>query len=433
MGNFRVTFSGPPGSGLTPVTSELIPIFPAGGPVLRPDIQGLPAFTNQSINFALASVLQAAVPGGASFTWPGTSLKAWRLTGPSFPVANQSCWHGYAEGGVDLSLPWGPAGDMYTVRQSIAFGGYRLMDFQMDVGIGNVRSSPGAEVTCFSQNPATPQRLYYPSGSNLLGLHTGSMTQDFSQGGMPSTDQWLQCSRNDTVITADSKASGLVWYLRNGVFVQRTFSGLDEHYLTNEGDYIVTNSSSSTVWNTTNNTIAARPAFGAGGFFHVPSLRNCVGACWEDAGGPGQPVARIDMNPLANVNIGTTSYYASDRHSCGNWWQPDSILPGGDYRKQWVMHSCFNQNIATMPSAILFNRADNGNGAAIKFLLHHYSKLNGIPANAGSPSFTYQYYSAPRGQLSGDGRLLLLDSNMNNSGRVDSFLIQMPLAVQATV
>ena len=166
------------------------------------------------------------------------------------------------------------------------------------------------------------------------------------------------------------------------------------------------------------------PAPGQATFAHTGAARGYFLTSDVSTGGGRTPFWAVDPAAArAHWLISNLGGYYPDSHHSGQWVQSDFEL-GGDLKKQWVLRETYDFSFVGNGSSgvaegIALLTID---GLNFKLVAHHYSVKP--PALAG-PNFFY--YSQPRTTISIDGKVIMFDSNMNNSTRVDVFLIEVPI------
>ena len=367
-------------------------------------------------------------PSGWSYTDPTTGVRVWKVTTASVPQSNVSGGHDYSEGGQEVSLPWGANRDHYTIKVKLEGGGHWLVDFQVGVGLSNWRQpvrGPNTDLCwAFSSNPATPQLAYVVSGGAIYRINTATNTQ-VDGGGFPHSDTfagsaWLSGDRNDAWFTwMSSGTASVAWNAQTGARRTTSNSGLNEIRLSPDGDWALLAGEPSYWWRLSDGLVSAaiapvRPV-------HIAMLRGAMGLVMkvEDAVPPDVYRLQAGSSPSATDVAGGFAGY--NYHGSGTWHQSDAEL-GGNLLRQWALFSSYNMGPSaggfpvTDPSHLLQNamgyiRAD---GSDPRLLAHTYSLYNG------------QYWEMPRAKASPDGRLVLFDSNMQNSGRGDLFVAEVP-------
>jgi hypothetical protein len=405
--------------------------------VVRPaapaDPMLLPIATGQLPNTMAYQAL--AVPGrpaGFSYTDPSTAVRVWKVTSATVPVANGTAAHDYSEGGQEISRPWGPARDRYTIKVLLADrGAHWLVDFQLGVGFSNwrpiVRPPDGDLAWSFSNNAATPRIAYSVSGGRLYRIDT-STNSDAPLGPFPYADTfvsspWLSVDKNDLWFTwMKSSTTAVAW--NSQTRVRREFSDptLNEIRLHPDGDWAqpFVGNNNPRFWNLTSGEVT--PALEGLRLVHHATLRGGI-ALTMDVDDQIPPDAwRVQAGwPPGKVNISQSGFAGYAYHASGNWIQSDSEL-GGNLLHQWALFSSagigpgvgfpVNDPRHLLQNALGYIRAD---GSERRLLAHSYGLDDGV-----------YWGQAPRGKSSPDGRLVLFDSNMLASGRSDVFLVEVP-------
>jgi len=361
-------------------------------PTLLPEATGqLPASTAPGTSLS----------AGQSYDDPVTGIKVYKVTDGSTPLTNVRVIPDYAEGGPFISLPWGDP-QMYTlvmkVRRQVSTwfetDNY-LVDFNPSTGsFTNWRVFPGGNgdiTSSFSNNPNTPQIIYYLNGETLHRYDTSSM-QNNDIGLFPHTFQtggrsgWLHQDMNDEWFTAMLYPTGLVavWNSNTNVEYTAEPSGINEPHLDRAGDwlYMIAPAFYPEYGQTLNSVVVMDLTDGSLTFPLVPNSHAATPAGYFVAADPFQnaPSPEIIYNPSIGVVETTNTLYASG-HRAGQW-----VVNNDPDLKQWYLISKFSDFATnTIQTGIGFVRVD---ASDIRLLAHHYS------VNAGS-----DYYAQPHATM----------------------------------
>jgi hypothetical protein len=398
-------------------------------PPPKPDLDALPVAAGQVPNLtAYAALNVPSRPSGWSYADPTTGVRVWKVTTASVPVANVSGGHDYSEGGQEVSLPWGPGRDRYTIKVKAEGGGHWLVDFQLGVGLSNWRRPVVAPSTdlcwSFSNNPATPQVAYVKNGGTLYRINTATNAR-VDGNGFPHADTfaqsaWLSVDKNDAWFTwMSGTTSAVAWNAQTNV--RRTYSdpGLNEIRLHPDGDWaLLAMEPSSRSWNLATGAVSGPFTFRP---VHNASLRGGIVVAMDvDAAIPPDAM-RVQAGATPTATSIADGFAGYAYHGSGNWIQSDTEL-GGNLLRQWALFASYDTGPSwggfpvtdprhKLQNALGYIRAD---GSDMRLLAHSYSPWNG------------QYWEIPRAKPSPDGRLVLFDSNMQLSGRGDLFLVEVP-------
>ena len=412
-----------------------------GEPVLK-TINGV-TVPGSTINIGALPAVAAAnttaykaldVPGmaaGTAFSDPVTGTRTVKLTSNGTPGSTQF-WTIYATQGLQISQPWGPSLNQYT----IAFidsspGNLHLCDYTIGGTASNYRTVPGggAGRVSFSRLAGQAQIMYIQSGSQLSRYNTAT-NATANTGIFPiawSTDSspncWLQLNQaetwatglnpNDSAVTAVNTTTGKV--------ITQTLGGIDELYSGYNNVALIncdsggSGATAAYVWNLdTNKLTSLGLPFGNMPYIsHCPSMRGFWISTDTVTGNGGMPLYKINEDG-SHSQLSTFQGYFGQWHCCGHWKQSAGM-------DQYILYSMWaapsNGWTSSLEYALVFVRSDNGSTAVLG---HSYSVL--------PPAATDAYWSQPHASQSTDGRLVIFTSNMLNSSRDDVFLMEVPVA-----
>jgi len=387
------------------------------------DITRLPAATGQHPNVAAWNALD--VPGlqaGGSYLDPTTGVRVWKLTSPTVPQPNDGAGHDYGDGPVQVSREWG--GGKHTVLVRVGDLGYWLVDLERGVGLSNWRrmpsgAAPGGDLHwSFSKNPLTPQIAYSFTGNQLVRVNTATGTVE-NTGNFPVTlpaGTWLQQDQFDEWFVKLSGSSQVVaWNSGTNQVITQSLDGLDEPHLEGHGRYVaMITEGGARIWDLQTNTVSDS-GWRVWTFHHNASMLGH----WISVHVDG-PVFNFRLEPAGDDDpVGVNIFepgMATYQHGAGQWVQPD--VPEDE---QYAVISSYG-NLANggeiwtgalLKAAIGFLRSDGGDA---RLLAHAYVVYdNG------------DYWELPKATPSPDGKVVIFDSDMQNSGRYDLFLVEVPV------
>lgn len=371
------------------------------------------------------------MPAGSSYLDPVSGVRVWKLTSASFPSSGNHT-HDYAEGGNEVSLPH--TGNTRSVLVSYSAGNYYIIDFTPGVGVSNARAlngnfSPRGDLAfTFSNNPATPNYAYVGNGNSIVRFdYRSNFMVAVPGGGWPVTGAdggstyWLQQSKNDSFFTwmVGSTTNVRGYEPSTGTMKAHNDSYIDEPRIDREGRYICFSGDSGgngnlgKVWDWLNNTLVytgggsnnAKPCA------HLGALRGYwTNANWD----VGSTMIRHMATANQEVNFGNT-WGGNPGYCSSNWIQLEGAYGNFD---QWFLsypYTGYPSNALGQGALVLCTvngDATQPNGRR-RYLCHSY--------NSSGAYFQYTW-----GKFSPDGLYVLFSSNMNGSGRWDSFLAEMP-------
>jgi len=340
------------------------------------------------------------------------------------PASNPKAFNDYSEAGPYISRPWG-GGNRYTITFLGDFIGRWMVDYEYGVGvIGGSYRQPrvgGGDLTfSFSNVASTPQIAYGFAGSSLQRLNTATNTLA-NTGNFPhqlpgGTNEWLQQDKNDIWFVWMNSGSLYAWNSQTNVQLTRAFSGLDEPHLELDGRYVLAVTGGGTVWDLQTNTVqSVSPPSGRSfgnnyTFGHASTGRERFTAIDWFSGG-GNPTWFYDPRNNANTLVTDMGGYPMANHRAGRWIQENLA----DLDEQWYLISVFEAS-GRIPNGIAFIRGRPGGGYEERLVGHHYSRWRDVD----------DYRSQPHGTVSPDGRLVLYESTMQSTSRVDVFALEVP-------
>lgn len=391
---------------------------PAPGAVLDPT--RLPVAAGQA---PVGSGFARAVAAGQTYQDPNTQVTVLKLTDAATPVANGGMYHGYSEGGPNISLPWtGADGEVYY---TVKVGGWLADVRYRTLTPGNWRRHPGdGEIgLAFSLNPATPRVAYVVTdwSAKRVERYNTATNRVENQGPFPWVPaaegqylNWLQVNLNDQWLVGMYNSNHTLVALRLSDGAERSVTSAaagvatDEPHLDREFPVVYITGDvdpDHRTWHLTDGRLTSPPdPENINEDSHSAPLRGkIVAVSWRaDA-----IVATTHTGAVSRVVTPSPTDWSGDYHLAGQWVQdnPDEYFA----LDQWLRDGA---GFRLRRGFIGLASARTGD---VRLLVH--SDVAGGSygqGGQGHPSF------AP------DGRLLLWTSNMNNSGRFDTFLARLP-------
>lgn len=372
------------------------------------------------------------VPGmgaGTAFSDPVTGTRTVKVTASGTPTSGQFCTI-YATQGLQISQPWGPNENQYTIAFINTGANVYLCDYTAGGTTTNYRAGPGgAGRVSFSRLAGQAQIMYFQSGSQLSRYNTAT-NSTANTGIFPiawSTDSspncWLQLNQAETWATGLNPNDSAVTAVntKTGKVITQTLNGIDELY-SGYNDVALINcdaggsgATAAYVWNLDTNTLTSLglPYGNMPYISHCPSMRGFWISTDTVTGNGGMPLFKINEDG-SHSQVSTFQGYYGQWHGCGHWKQSAGL-------DQYMLYSMWDAPsggwTASLEYALVFARCDNGSTAVLG---HHYSVL--------PPASTNSYWSQPHATQSTDGRIVLFGSNMFNGPRLDVFLMEVPIS-----
>ena len=412
------------------ITVQAVPPPPPAG---VPDPTLLPVASGQAPNNAAYNALNVpGQPAGFSYNDPTTNVRIWKVTSATFPVVNTGAGHDYSEGAQEVSRGWGLNNNTHTIH-IITFtasgADHWLVDFTRGVGFSNYRRltvQPARDLCVAFSNIVGQERiLYIHTGSQLVRYNSATMQVE-NTGYFPLVHgayTWLQQDKTDTWFAGLEPDNITVWVWNSQTNEVRTDyeSWTNEPYLERDGRYLTITSggpyTTTRVWDLLTNTLG--PVQGPPTYqFH--DSHSAAARGFTIALDPnGTAEQRYDI--VSGPQLTMTQIYANnggDSHHSGNWIQSDAEL-GNNLLRQWTYVSGESgpeyayYNTLQWKLAVGIQRSD---GSDQRLLLHHYD-----------PSPYPNYFDLPLGKPSPDGKVVVFNSKMNQQGRWDLFVAEVPL------
>lgn len=412
-GGATITASSEGRSGTAAVTVNAAP--PPGAaadPTLLPRATGQrPAAGSYGRNLA----------AGQTYVDPNSGATVLKLTSASVPVANGGMYHGYSEGGPNISQPWtGTDGQIYytakvgewlvDVRYSaLTTLNWRRVNYDGEIGFA------------FSLNSATPRIAYVVNGKRVDRYNTatnaientGNWPWNVSAAG--TGVDWLQSQLNDTWFVAMIQSNSTVVAFRPSDGVQRAFTegaagvSIDEPHIDREFPYVYLSTNSSVQNKIVNLETGAytnpRDPSGINGDDHASPMRGKIVALTWMANG------FVSVDYLGNVRA-TGAVNPSPTDWSGDWHQA----------AQWVFN---NPN-----EYFVVDQWRGGGNNPIYLGMIGFVSLGGdvrLLAASDATGTSYTSGGQPHPTLSPDGKFVMWVTNMNGSSRYDTFIARVPV------
>ena len=356
---------------------------------------------------------------GQTYVDPNSGATVLKLTSASVPSSNSGMYHGYSEGGPNISQAWtGSDGQTYY---TLKVGGW-LVDVRYSTftPVNWRRVNYDGEIgLAFSMNPATPRIAYvvndkrvdrYNTATNAIE-NTGNWPWNISASG--TSPQWLQTQLNDTWIVAMLQSNQTIVAFRPSDGMQRSFTpaqagvSIDEPHLDREFP-VVYIAGGAPIKNKMFNLETAT--------FRTPSDPDGIGQDSHAAPLRGKLVAQGHWEANAIV--------ATDIN--GRVWPAVSPTPTdvtGDYHfaGQWIFNN---------PSEyfVVDQWASSGNYAIYKGMIGLVSISGDVRLLAAHHALGTSYAGGqPHPTLAQDGKVVMWTTNMGGSSRYDTFVVRVPV------
>ena len=357
---------------------------------------------------------------GRTYVDPNSGVTVLKLTDASTPSTNTGMYHGYSEGGPNISQPWtGTDSETYYTAK---VGGWLVDIRYRDLATSNWRRVDywGEIGFAFSLDPATPRIAYlvndkrvdrYNTATNAVE-NTGSWPWNISAAG--EYPQWLQTQLNDAWLVVMLQSTTTIVGFRTSDGFQRAVTPaqagvlIDEPHLDREFP-VVYISGDSPVKNKMVNLQT--------GAYTVPHDPNGWAQDSHQAPLRGKTVAQGHWQANAIV--------ATDR--LGNVRKVASPTPtdvNGDYHLagQWVFDNPNEYFVADQ-------WASNGSNAIYRGMIGFVSTSGDVRLLAAHDGTGTGYSTGgqPHPTLAPDGKFVMWTSNMNGSSRYDTFIARVPV------
>jgi len=389
-----------------------------GGPFIPGDTADptqLPAATGQH---PAAGNYGRSLSAGQTYVDPNSGVTVLKLTDASTPESNVGMYHGYSEGGPNISQPWiGTDSETYYTA--------KVDRWLVDIKIGTMTPSNWRQVSydgeigvAFSLNPATPRIAYLITGKRVDRYNTATNAIEntgqwpWNIAALGSSPDWLQTQINDTWLAAMLKSNQTVVAFRTSDGFERVITeagagvSIDEPHIDREFPYL---------YLSTNSGVENKIVNLNTGAYTDPD--NSEGINGDDHAAPlrGKIVALVYYIP----GIVAVDYQ-------GNVWAAVPTPPSdwsGDWHMagQWVFnnpHEYF----------VIDQWADVGDYPVYRGMMGFVS-MSGDVRLIGATDATGTSYidgGQPHPTLAPDGKLVMWVTNMNGSGRFDTFIARIP-------
>lgn len=412
----------PPPTGATP-TPTLLPFASAKSP---PAIATMPAI--------------AALPAGGSYVDAASGVKVYKATDANTPTAgNVGMAVTYSTQGLQISGPWGANSDQYTVFIHNGKGASYLFDYKLGGAFSNYRSIPAGE-GAIAMSRKTPQIAYYLSGGNLHRYDTSknaaadSAPFSLAFSTASGDKSWLMVNQDDTWASAVATDGQSVTALDmvGGKQITVANSGLDEVYIGYSSQALINDdaggkaATAGYVYNfLTNSKASINLPFGQYPLVsHVPSLNGFWIATDNWTGGGHMPLDQIAYDGTHSSPTSTKADAAGGKayygqfHASGHWSQPAG-------QKQYVLYSFdHDTNAADTPNLKYgMHFADVSTG--ILYLLAYHNSEDATTNMAHTVGGS-NYWSQAHASESNDGKVVIWNSNLQDTSREDVYLAEVP-------
>jgi len=395
------------------------PVDNSGGGTFIPgdtaDPTKLPAATGQH---PAAGTYGRSLAAGQTYVDPNSGVTVLKLTDASTPESNGGMYHGYSEGGPNISQPWiGTDSETYYTA--------KVSGWLVDIKISTLTPSNWRQVNydgeigiAFSLNPATPRIAYvingkrvdrYNTATNAIE-NTGQWPWNIAAAGT-QTD-WLQNNLNDAWFVVMLNSNHTVVGFRTSDGFERAITqaasgvGIDEPHIDREFPY---------VYLSTDSPVQNKIVNLASGAYTNPN--DTAGINGDDHAAPlrGKVVALVYYIP----GVVAVSYQ-------GGVWPAVTTSPS-DWSGDWHMAG---QWVFNNPDEyfVIDQWADNGNYPIYQGMMGFVS-MSGDMRIIGATDATGTSYTdggQPHPTLAPDGKLVMWVTNMNGSGRYDTFIARIP-------
>lgn len=381
----------------------------------------------------------AALPAGGSYVDPASGVKVYKVTDATHPSANVGMAVQYSTQGLQISGPWGPNDDQYTIYFHNAVGSAFLVDYKLGGTFSNYRSNPASD-GAMAMSRKTPQIQYYATGSVLNRYDTSKnalantapfpITFASTKGG----NAWLMVNQDDTWASAIGTDGQTVTAadMVAGKQITVSNSGLDEVYIGYSSQALINDdaggkgATAGYVYNFLTNTKASvNLPFGQMPYVsHGASLNGFWLGVDTYQGAGHMPLNQVAYDATHTAptktnsnNAGGNAYYGQF-HVSGQWRQ----APG---QKQYVLFSFdHDTNGADTPNlkyGLHFADISTGN----LYLLAYHNSEDGT-SNMAHAVGGSNYWAQAHASISDDGKVVIWNSNLQDTSREDVYLTETP-------
>ena len=357
---------------------------------------------------------------GQTYVDPITGVTVLKLTSASVPVSNGGMYHGYSEGGPNISLPWvGTDGQTYytakvaswlvDIRYStLTTLNWRPVNYDGEIGLA------------FSMNPATPRIAFLTNGRRVDRYNTATNAFE-NTGHWPwniaaagTSTEWLQTQMNDTWIVAMFNSNHTIVAFRPADGFEREITeagagvSIDEPHLDREFPYVYLSTNSAVHNKIVNLGTGAytnpRDPSGINADDHASPMRGkIVALSWQSDGF------------ISADYTGTVTSFASNPAPTdwsGDWHQAS----------QWAFNN---------PSEyfVVDQWKDVGAYPIYRVMMGFVSLAGDVRLIAATDATGIDYITGgqPHPTLAPDGKFVMWVSNMNGSARYDTFIARVPV------
>jgi hypothetical protein len=426
---------GPPGpQGPAGGTPPVIP--PVNPPTGTPNPTGLP-FASAKMAPAVSSMPAiAALAAGGSYVDPASGVKVYKVTDGTHPVTNSGMAVLYSTQGMQINGPWGT--NQYTIFFHNGNGQSYLVDYQLGGTFTNYRTCPAAP-GAQAMSRVTPHIMYYVTGSviNRYDCQANALANiaPFPIAFKTTTAQnsWFMVNQNDTWASAIASDGQSVTSCNMTAGTQQTVSNanLDEVYIGYTTQALINDDAGGSgataayVYNFLTNTKASiNLPFGQyPTISHVPSMNGFWIATDNWTGGGHMPLNQIAYDathtaPTKTVsdNKGGTCYYGQ-MHVSGHWSQSGA--------QQFALYSFDHDTNAADTSNLKYGMHFCDISTGIMYCLGYHNSddsTTNMAHTVGNSNYWAQAHASP----SNDGKIVIANSNLQNTNRLDVYLWEVP-------
>ncbi len=357
---------------------------------------------------------------GQTYVDPITGVTVLKLTSASVPVSNGGMYHGYSEGGPNISLPWvGTDGQTYYTA--------KVQSWLVDIRYSTLTtlnwrpvSYDGEIGLAFSMNPATPRIAYLTNGRRVDRYNTATNAIEntghwpWNMAAAGTNTEWLQTQMNDTWLVAMFNSNHTVVAFRPSDGFEREITeagsavSIDEPHLDREFPYLYLSTNSAVHNKIVNLETGAytnpRDPNGINADDHASPMRGkVVGLSWQSDGF------------IAADYTGTVWSFASNPAPTdwsGDWHQAS----------QWAFN---NPN----EYFVVDQWKDVGAYPIYRGMMGFVSLAGDVRLIAATDAVGIDYMTGgqPHPTLAPDGKFVMWVSNMNGSARYDTFIARVPV------
>jgi hypothetical protein len=410
-----------------------------------PNLAVLPQYTAGTASVTAWTALNVrGMAANTAYTDPVSGVKVVKITSASAPVSGHGWCSQYSEMGLMISQAWGSSLNTYSIcveqlnsSSSSGTSVFYVGDYTLGSGqVVNWRQLPSGVVEgnqTFSRLPGEAHIKYYFTSSQLIRFDTTNGVMAAAPLGVYpisglSLDPgggWMQISRNGkwASMVGPTSASGTAINLRTGAVVgTQSPSGFNELHMGYNDIVQITTGGADVYWNlATNTTFNGSAPGGASSEFHAAQLPGCFAWINSNMSHPFDIVVAPETTGAGVfVAMQGPSPYWGYVHNSGHWTQSAAA------NNFWFVMSMWHQGNESADAPWMYwNNLFVDSQTGLNYTLcGHYS--NAYVNNGTQSDGTNGYYSQPHTTISDDGLLALFGSNMQLSGRIDAFLVEVP-------